>query len=90
MLGINIDFTEIRKNGEEIEMEIKAQEISRILKEQIQDYDAGVELAEVGSVLSVGDGIARIHGLEGVAAGELLEFPGEVMAIALNLSLIHI
>ena len=66
-------------------MEIKAQEISRILKEQIQDYDAGVELAEVGSVLSVGDGIARIHGLEGVAAGELLEFPGEVMAIALNL-----
>ncbi len=85
MLGINIDFTEIRKNGEEIEMEIKAQEISRILKEQIQDYDAGVELAEVGSVLSVGDGIARIHGLEGVAAGELLEFPGEVMAIALNL-----
>ena len=66
-------------------MEIKAQEISRILREQIQDFDTGVELSEVGSVLSIGDGIARIHGLEGVAAGELLVFPGDVMGIALNL-----
>lgn len=66
-------------------MDIKAQEISRILREQIKDYDAGVELAEVGSVISVGDGIARIHGLMNVGAGELLTFPGNVMGIALNL-----
>lgn len=66
-------------------MEIKAQEISRILSEQIRDYKAGVELSEVGSVLSVGDGIARIHGLENVASGELLLFPKDIMGIALNL-----
>lgn len=66
-------------------MEIKAQEISRILKEQIQGFEAGVELAEIGSVLSVGDGIARIYGLQNVAAGELLEFENGVRAIALNL-----
>lgn len=66
-------------------MEIKAQEISRILKEQIQGFEAGVELKEVGSVLSVGDGIARIYGLQNVAAGELLEFQNGVKAIALNL-----
>jgi F-type H+-transporting ATPase subunit alpha len=66
-------------------MEIKAQEISRILKEQIQGFEAGVELNEVGSVLSVGDGIARIYGLQNVAAGELLEFHNGVRAIALNL-----
>ena len=66
-------------------MEIKAQEISKVLSEQISDYSAGVELAEIGSVISVGDGIARIHGLDNVASGELLEFPGELKGIALNL-----
>ena len=66
-------------------MEIKAQEISRVLTEQIKDYDSGVELAEVGSIISVGDGIARIHGLNKVAAGELLEFPNGLQGIALNL-----
>ncbi len=66
-------------------MDIKAQEISRIIHEQIKDYKSGVELAEVGSVISVGDGIARIHGLQNVAASELLLFPGNVMGIALNL-----
>lgn len=66
-------------------MEIKAQEISRILKEQIEGYQSELELSEVGTVLSVGDGIARVFGLEKVAAGELLEFPNELMAIALNL-----
>jgi len=66
-------------------MEIKAQEISRVLSEQIKDYKPGVELSEVGSVISVGDGIARIHGLEKVAAGELLDFPNGVKGIALNL-----
>ncbi len=66
-------------------MEIKAQEISRVLSEQIKDYEAGVELSEVGSVISVGDGIARIHGLANCASGELLEFPNELMGLALNL-----
>lgn len=66
-------------------MEIKAQEISRILSEQIKEFQAGVELAEVGSVISVGDGIARIHGLNKVAAGELLEFSNGQQGIALNL-----
>ena len=66
-------------------MEIRAQEISRVLSEEIRDYQAGVELAEVGSVISVGDGIARIHGLENVGAGELLLFPHDLRGIALNL-----
>ena len=66
-------------------MEIKAQEISRILREQIKDYKSGVEMAEVGSVISVGDGIARVHGLTNVASGELLIFPHNIMGIALNL-----
>ncbi len=66
-------------------MEIRAQEISRVLTEEIRDYRAGVELAEVGSVISVGDGIARIHGLDNAAAGELLIFPGDLKGIALNL-----
>lgn len=66
-------------------MEIKPQEISRILSEQIANYRADLDLNEVGTVLSVGDGIARIHGLSRVASGELLEFPGNVLGIALNL-----
>lgn len=66
-------------------MEIKAQEISRILKEQIKGQDSQVELAETGSIITVGDGIARVHGLTNVAAGELLSFPGDVTGIALNL-----
>ena len=66
-------------------MEIKAQEISRVLSEQIKNFQAGVELAEVGSIISVGDGIARIHGLEKVASGELLTFPNDIQGIALNL-----
>jgi F-type H+-transporting ATPase subunit alpha len=66
-------------------MEIKAQEISRVLSEQIKDFEAGVELAEVGSVISVGDGIARVHGLDNVASMELVTFPGDLVGIALNL-----
>jgi F-type H+-transporting ATPase subunit alpha len=66
-------------------MEIKPQEISRILSEQIADYQADLNLDEVGTVLSVGDGIARVHGLAQVAAGELLEFPSNIQGIALNL-----
>ncbi|HBF11915.1 MAG TPA: F0F1 ATP synthase subunit alpha [Deltaproteobacteria bacterium] len=66
-------------------MQIRAEEISDILKKHIQNYDAVVDRAEVGTVISVGDGIARVHGLEKVMAGELLEFPGGIKAIALNL-----
>src|SRR6266496_1093019 len=66
-------------------MEIRAGEITRIIKEQLGGFTAGVEVAEVGTVLTVGDGIARIHGLESCMAGELLELPHGVMAIALNL-----
>ena len=66
-------------------MEIKADEISKIIREQIDGYRAGVEVSEVGTVISVGDGIARVYGLERAMAGELLEFPHGVMGLALNL-----
>jgi F-type H+-transporting ATPase subunit alpha len=66
-------------------MEIGTAEISRIIKEQIRDYDKTVEIQEVGTVLSTGDGIARIYGLDKVAAGELLEFPHQIYGVALNL-----
>jgi F-type H+-transporting ATPase subunit alpha len=66
-------------------MQIKADEISKILKEQIKDFQSGMVVNEVGTVISVGDGIARIHGLDNVMAGELLDFPHGVKGIALNL-----
>ena len=66
-------------------MEIGTAEISRIIKEQIRDYEKTVEIQEVGTVLSTGDGIARIYGLDKVAAGELLEFPHHIYGLALNL-----
>ncbi len=66
-------------------MEIRAEEITKIIREQLGGFTAGVDVAEVGTVLSVGDGIARIHGLERCMAGELLELPNGVMGIALNL-----
>ena len=64
---------------------IKADEITKILREQIENYQQAVAVEEVGSVISVGDGIARIHGLERCMAGEMLAFPHEVFGIALNL-----
>jgi F-type H+-transporting ATPase subunit alpha len=66
-------------------MEIRADEISRIIREQIKDYGKKVTVAETGTVLSVGDGIARIYGLEGVLAGELVEFTNGVRGLVLNL-----
>ena len=66
-------------------MELNASEISRILKSQIKDFGQEVETAEVGQVLSVGDGIARVYGLDSVQAGELVEFDGGVKGMALNL-----
>ena len=64
---------------------IKAEEISDIIKRQLQGYEAEIDLKEVGRVIEVGDGIARIYGLEKAMAGELLEFPGGVMGLVLNL-----
>jgi len=66
-------------------MEIRAAEISAILKEQIANFGAEADVSEVGQVLSVGDGIARVYGLDKVQAGEMVEFPGGIMGMALNL-----
>jgi F-type H+-transporting ATPase subunit alpha len=65
--------------------QIRADEISRVLREEIENYEKVVNVSETGSVISVGDGIARIYGLENVMAGELIEFAGGVSGIALNL-----
>ncbi len=65
--------------------QIKADEITQIIRDQIANFDRSVEVNEVGSVLSVGDGVARIHGLDKVMAGELLELPHEIAGLALNL-----
>src|SRR5918994_5263811 len=64
---------------------IRASEINEIIRKQIENFDAGVTVMEVGTVIKIGDGIAEIHGLEKVMAGELLEFPNEVRGLALNL-----
>jgi F-type H+-transporting ATPase subunit alpha len=66
-------------------MDIQAAEISAILKSQIKNFGAEAEVSEIGQVLSVGDGIARIHGLDKVQAGEMVEFPGGIKGMALNL-----
>ncbi len=66
-------------------MDIRAAEISAILKKQIRDFGKEAEVAEIGTVLSVGDGIARVHGLDNVMAGEMVEFPTGVIGMALNL-----
>jgi F-type H+-transporting ATPase subunit alpha len=66
-------------------MDIKADEISKIIREQIGSYAVDVDVAEVGSIISLGDGIARVHGVDNAMAGEMLEFPHGVFGIALNL-----
>src|SRR5947208_4548227 len=66
-------------------MDIKAEEISKIIREQIGSYAVDVDVAEVGSIISIGDGIARVHGVDNAMAGEMLEFPKGVFGIALNL-----
>jgi F-type H+-transporting ATPase subunit alpha len=66
-------------------VQIKADEITEIIRSQIQGFDRKLDVAETGIILSVGDGIARVYGLEGVMAGELLEFPHGVFGLALNL-----
>ena len=66
-------------------MQIKAEEISKIIEDQIKNYEQRVEMSETGTVLYVGDGIARVHGVQNAMAMELLEFPGGVMGMVLNL-----
>ena len=66
-------------------MQLRAEEISQIIKQQIKNYDKTIDVVETGTVLIVGDGIARIHGLAGAMAGELLLFPGDLLGIVLNL-----
>ena len=68
-------------------MDLKAAEISAILKEQIKNFDSNAEVAEVGQVLSVGDGIARVYGLDNVQAGEMVEFTNGIQGMALNLEI---
>ncbi len=66
-------------------MEIRAEEISQIIRDQIKDYEKKVEVTETGTVLSVGDGVARVYGVENAMAMEMLEFPGEIFGVCLNL-----
>src|SRR5450432_432923 len=66
-------------------MDIQPAEISAILKREIENFGAEAEVSEVGRILSVGDGIARIYGLDNVQAGEMVEFPGGIKGMALNL-----
>src|SRR5436190_2163183 len=66
-------------------MDIRAAEISKVIKEQIASFGTDAQVSEVGTVLSVGDGIARIHGLDNVQAGEMVEFEGGIKGMALNL-----
>ena len=66
-------------------MNLRPEEISSVIKEQIKRYASELEVSDVGTVIQVADGIARIHGLENAMQGELLEFPGEVYGMVLNL-----
>src|SRR4029077_3327101 len=66
-------------------MDLRAAEISRVIRDQIATFDAEAEVSEVGTVLSVGDGIARIYGLDNVQAGEMVEFENGIKGMALNL-----
>src|ERR1700688_4975142 len=65
--------------------QIKADEITELLRQQIENYEQKIQVDEVGTVVTLGDGIARVHGLDKVMAGELLEFPHDVAGIAMNL-----
>ena len=68
-------------------MEIRAAEISSVIKDQISNFETKADVAEIGTVLSVGDGIARVYGLDQVQAGEMVEFPGSIKGMALNLEM---
>src|SRR5919106_423522 len=74
-----------RQDHQETQMAIRSDEIVNIIKSAIDTFDADAETRNVGTVVEVGDGIAQIYGLEGALSSELLEFPGGVMGMALNL-----
>src|SRR5712691_8182966 len=82
-LGGAADRLERRGRGQMAE--IKADEIASVLRQQIEGFEGGVDVSEEGAVISVGDGIARVYGLENCMAGELLQLPHGVMGMALNL-----
>lgn len=66
-------------------MKLRPEEISTVIKEQIKRYEKTIDMIDIGTVIQVGDGIARVHGLEGAMSGELIEFPGEVFGMVMNL-----
>ncbi|MCH9011130.1 MAG: F0F1 ATP synthase subunit alpha, partial [Chloroflexi bacterium] len=66
-------------------MAVRGQDIASVIKRQIEEFGKGISMVDVGVVVEVGDGIARVHGLSGVAYNELIEFEGGVMGMALNL-----
>src|SRR6056297_3468433 len=66
-------------------MKIQPDEISAILKSKIKDFEFGIDVQETGRVVQVGDGIARVYGMDNVMAGEMIEFPSSIMGMALNL-----
>ena len=66
-------------------MEIRAEEISQVIRSQIKDYEKKIEMSETGTILSVGDGIARVYGVENAMTMEMLEFPGGIYGLCLNL-----
>src|SRR5436190_15656097 len=66
-------------------MQIKADEITKLIREQIENYESKIAVDEVGTIISLGDGIARVHGLDKVMAGELLAFPHDLAGVAMNL-----
>src|SRR5207247_10089346 len=65
--------------------QIRADEITELLRQQIENFEQRIQVDEVGTVISLGDGIARVHGLDKVMAGELIEFPHDVAGLAMNL-----
>jgi F-type H+-transporting ATPase subunit alpha len=84
-MGFSSEKSSFEQNNQEVMVEIKPDEISAILRQQLSNFNAGANLEEVGTVLQVGDGIARVYGLNNVRSGELVEFDNGVRAIALNL-----
>ena len=84
-LGIRNRERNLEAGSVKRHMDIKAEEISKIIRDQIGSYAVDVDVAEVGTIVSIGDGIARVHGVENTMAGEMLEFPHGVFGIALNL-----
>ena len=73
-----------RKKVQEVLVKIRPEEISSVIREQIKNYVTKLETADVGTVIQVADGVARIYGLEKAMQGELLEFPGEVYGMVMN------